>query len=541
MKKIFTVLASAAVVFGISAAPKAQGNQDFQAHGLLPEAESMIQKRIDASASVDMHVTPEAKPFQKIWYDQKAQAAWRLTLELMGHVGDLYGWGADGNGPKPTVEEVPYFGVMASFEKEYDDPSLPLERTYWVLWWPSVYEYQELVDNWYTGLGEVDPNLEPVPFDVLCNLHENPEYLELTYCSNFKEVSDKEMPWPGFLTEERDGKEYIVDPTPEYWGMQFFRGYIGNNQMSSSGLVNGMGTPTTFNFQSWDPIDQWLEVDVRMFTNGVRRSEFTYNGKSRVQGWTTSDIALPAYGDVHIFNAGVNSSELAGDTDYYGVTWGPLQQYFMFGVGEYIEFVDTLWEGAFDMSKVRVIDNPDKVAADGVDPYTIQNYFFGMLFSPVDADPTEGTWNMVEPVKIKNDIYLVTPVANSIVPYAVGEDAIPDGFVSVYEGETDFCTGGSLVKTGTTKGLQIIADNGYDVYYGFYDKDIVFHYDNKNMALTKTIPAIGSQTPADTAVNEIEAGEEAPVYFNLQGVRVANPEKGIVIKVQGNKATKLFL
>ena len=44
-----------------------------------------------------------------------------------------------------------------------------------------------------------------------------------------------------------------------------------------------------------------------------------------------------------------------------------------------------------------------------------------------------------------------------------------------------------------------------------------------------------------TAIEEIEA-ENAPVeYYNLQGMKVANPEKGIFIKKQGNKATKVVL
>lgn len=45
-----------------------------------------------------------------------------------------------------------------------------------------------------------------------------------------------------------------------------------------------------------------------------------------------------------------------------------------------------------------------------------------------------------------------------------------------------------------------------------------------------------------TAVEAVEVAEEAaPVYFNLQGVRVANPEKGLYIKVQGGKSTKVIL
>ena len=367
--------------------------------------------------------------------------------------------------------------------------------------------------------------------------------MDLTYCSLFREVGQREMPYPDFDTEERDGKYYILDPTAHYWGMQFYRGYIGQTECTS-GIVNGIGTPTTFDFQEWDPVDQWLGVNVRMFTNGTRRSEFSYSGKSRVMGWTSSLIELPKYGEIHIFNAGVNSSEIAGEYDVYGGVWGPLHQYFMFGIGDYLTFVSNLWEGEFDITKVKIQDNPSKVEADGVDPMTIENYFFGMLFSDVDAEPTEGSWKMAVPVQLPNNVYQVTPVAGCIVPYAVGNDVIRDGFVSIYEGNTDFASTGSEVRIGTKKGLQLLVNNNYDLYEGFFDKDIVYHYDEKNMALTKTFSPVGSLDPADDtveAVEEIEAGDEAPVYYNLQGVRVANPEKGIVIKVQGNKATKLFL
>ena len=42
-------------------------------------------------------------------------------------------------------------------------------------------------------------------------------------------------------------------------------------------------------------------------------------------------------------------------------------------------------------------------------------------------------------------------------------------------------------------------------------------------------------------VNEIEADKNAPVeYYNLQGVKVANPEGGIFIKKQGSKAEKVL-
>ena len=47
----------------------------------------------------------------------------------------------------------------------------------------------------------------------------------------------------------------------------------------------------------------------------------------------------------------------------------------------------------------------------------------------------------------------------------------------------------------------------------------------------------------ETGVEEIDAEDaEAPVeYYNLQGVKVANPESGLYIRVQGNKATKVLV
>ena len=45
-----------------------------------------------------------------------------------------------------------------------------------------------------------------------------------------------------------------------------------------------------------------------------------------------------------------------------------------------------------------------------------------------------------------------------------------------------------------------------------------------------------------SGVENIEAEDNAPVeYYNLQGVKVVNPENGIFIKKQGNKVTKVIL
>lgn len=56
---------------------------------------------------------------------------------------------------------------------------------------------------------------------------------------------------------------------------------------------------------------------------------------------------------------------------------------------------------------------------------------------------------------------------------------------------------------------------------------------------------ITSDDDFTTGIDEIVSGEEsfegAPVYYNLQGIRVANPSNGIYIVKKGNKAVKQFI
>ena len=48
-----------------------------------------------------------------------------------------------------------------------------------------------------------------------------------------------------------------------------------------------------------------------------------------------------------------------------------------------------------------------------------------------------------------------------------------------------------------------------------------------------------AETKQDS-IEAIEAEAAEAVYYNLQGVRVANPENGIFIKVAGNKVEKVI-
>lgn len=59
----------------------------------------------------------------------------------------------------------------------------------------------------------------------------------------------------------------------------------------------------------------------------------------------------------------------------------------------------------------------------------------------------------------------------------------------------------------------------------------------RNLKITSDDPKLG-----DTAVGDIAVDENAPVeYFNLQGVRVADPFKGVYIVRQGSKVSKRII
>lgn len=52
---------------------------------------------------------------------------------------------------------------------------------------------------------------------------------------------------------------------------------------------------------------------------------------------------------------------------------------------------------------------------------------------------------------------------------------------------------------------------------------------------------ISYNEPVADGISEIETSNGAAVYYNMQGVRVSNPENGMFIRVEGNKATKVII
>lgn len=91
--------------------------------------------------------------------------------------------------------------------------------------------------------------------------------------------------------------------------------------------------------------------------------------------------------------------------------------------------------------------------------------------------------------------------------------------------------------TGVSDGMELSFRNNYSlasVPAGTYDVTIV-------VTIYQNAPSlyVVNYVQSSSSVDGIAVENEAVSYYNLQGVRVANPEKGMYIRVEGNRATKI--
>ena len=95
--------------------------------------------------------------------------------------------------------------------------------------------------------------------------------------------------------------------------------------------------------------------------------------------------------------------------------------------------------------------------------------------------------------------------------------------------------------TGTVEGTTLNFRNNYklaSVEAGTYNITVVVTVFNNAPSLYVT----NFEKVTSTGIDGVIVDENAPVeYYNLQGVRVANPENGLYIRRQGNKATKVLV
>lgn len=166
----------------------------------------------------------------------------------------------------------------------------------------------------------------------------------------------------------------------------------------------------------------------------------------------------------------------------------------------------------------------DVIPAGWIGCYDLYNKITPEIINPIDM-PEASENNGFTPAKVSEittaDVNKVVTIEN--VVFAEATPSTKDNF------------------TGTVNGSEVAMRNNYTiegVEAGTYNvTGVVAIYSEKPQ-----FNVTGYEKAVDTGIADIVADENAPVeYFNLQGIRVENPENGLYIRRQGNKVTKVIV
>lgn len=123
-------------------------------------------------------------------------------------------------------------------------------------------------------------------------------------------------------------------------------------------------------------------------------------------------------------------------------------------------------------------------------------------------------------------MFMLTPEGERLSQSSVVVFLAPIGGRTMVEGQTDFAitlarkTGGSIIDQ--SPGLT----------------EIAFNYETLELVMTNKVPL---QVPGSSGVESIIEGNSTVEFYNLQGQKVNNPDRGIFIKVADGKANKVVL
>lgn len=133
-----------------------------------------------------------------------------------------------------------------------------------------------------------------------------------------------------------------------------------------------------------------------------------------------------------------------------------------------------------------------------------------------------------------NTIFYMTQEADGEVEplYAPAKNKYTEGWPTADDlsGNGWKCVEGTEIKV-PADGLQ----HGYVIFPGV-DKKIYYNIDH-----LVNLMATATKKNSTSGVEAVEAVDGKAEYFNLQGVKVANPDKGLYIKVANGKATHILI
>ena len=218
--------------------------------------------------------------------------------------------------------------------------------------------------------------------------------------------------------------------------------------------------------------------------------------------------------------------------------------FFLLGVNQNKVVKLVIVNGEIDKTKTKVIEtNVEALLTSGVNnaivvPMTddVNSDLIALRYSNTQTYYNNGTEFKAWEKKSNNtaglDYFVLNDVPFTVEPAGTNK---ADGFVIVnrYTNEvvaTQNPTIENPTNTGVSNSLSVEKVNNTTVrIYQYFPNKFAAQY-------TFVIPA-----DYTTAIESVEVAAGAVEYYNLQGVKVANPENGLFIKKQGNKVSKVIL
>lgn len=329
-----------------------------------------------------------------------------------------------------------------------------------------------------------------------------------------EETGDINM-YPGIFTIEYDDKFFTVEE-----GMAFTYGTNPLIECEYGEFV--MTNPATYKVRL-DMNAMTLEMtDVTEYPELYLRGE--------VSGWNADEAYRLEMWDSGIF--GLNTDKLSGPFKIASDDWTIA-----------LTTGDSKMENGAPYQFVNSGDNM-AMAEKLVNVEVVVYYNYNIIVVGGEPDETpvvttyslegafgaDGAWTAVEMTKAEDsDIYTAeAEVENVAGNFLVKE--LADGIATAYWKAAE-----GTILDANNQSITLSANAGFDAYYdftGLEGKKVTFFFNPTTGELTATWT---------TGIEGLAADEADAQYFNLQGVRIDRPEKGLCIRVQNGKATRVLV
>lgn len=515
--------------------------QQIKAGNLSSIAETATRSYVDASGNV---------------YEATFQLDKEPICNLLGFADE------QGNPMTPTFDELPYYCVHYTLMRTKPSDTQPSTYITFELVWPSNYIYEQVFD-WK---GETDENgkipvalrdYAPTSFSALWNNSDRCRIFRESDGVGVGDPTDDKTQWTYYtmLPNAQLGMMCIIDKE---------EGYTDLDPQTS--------TYSQLIMNSFDEEEMYMDFNNRIYirlaaTGAQKILRPNYQGVGEVEGYFPTTVDIPEFGDLHLFNTGLVSSEILQDLNPYPGDFGDLTQFFFVIGDEKMNWDIDPQATVFDEKMIvnAGVDVPEAELRDHANYVQGYAYADAKYAKDTSLNPEQEQFQMKEYdiIEISDDeryAYFV-PSVGCLVPFNVGDMngnrepwAEKYGLYLLYRNMSYTADNpASVVGWGFTEGFVGKFANEYmKTYNATSTGKLIYHYDPKNMKASRELSLVGGKVfdsvesvAADQAkvyaangVITVVANEAANVaVYGLDGVCLskANVAAGETVNVEAQK------